>query len=273
MALKKEAITKIAKYLKLKETDLTAALADTNEVDVAIDDTLSTFSKTELETLESNKYNEGKKAGVEIEVKDIKEKLGLEFTGKTLNGLLDAATKKALEDAKLTPDKQVTELQEKVKTLQSTVTEQTKQLADKDAEVNGVRINSELYKHIPQFGENGPALSQDDVIGVMNRNGYVFKLEEGKMVAYKGDTKLVDKMANPLDVSEVVTSFLKEKKFITEDKVPGGRGGKDQKPAGKAGSLSEIKKQFAAQGKSELGQEFAEAVAAASKDNPDFKME
>jgi hypothetical protein len=66
---------------------------------------------------------------------------------------------------------------------------------------------------------------------------------------------------------------MKEKKLIAEPNTPGGRGGGDQKPPVKAGSVKELKDSWVASGKSVLGQEFNDAVQAARKDNPEFKME
>jgi hypothetical protein len=115
-------------------------------------------------------------------------------------------------------------------------------------------------------------MSQDEIIQLMRINGYDFKREEGKLVPYKDGKKLTDKLGEALPVKDVTTGFMKEKKIITEEAGPGGRGGGDKTPTGKAGKLSELKKTFAEQGKSTLGQEFSEAVAAAAKDNPEFDM-
>lgn len=272
MALKKETLQKIATLAKVKVEDLETAIKDEKEVDVSIPDKLATFTDDEVNTLKANEYKSGKEAGVEMAVKDTKEKMGLSFTGKTIDGLVEAATKKALDDAKISPDKKVQELETKVQTLQGTVKEYETKMADKDAEVEGIRTSGELYKHIPSFGETGPAMTQDEVIQLMKINGYDFKRENNVLVPYKDGKKMTDKLGEPLPVKDVTNGFMKEKKLITEDIIPDGRGGKDHKPAAKAGKLSELKKQFSDQGKSLLGSEFSEAVAQAAKDNKDFDM-
>jgi hypothetical protein len=272
MALKKETLQKIAALAKVKVEDLETAIKDEKEVDVAIPDKLSTFTDDEVQTLKSNEYKSGKEAGVEMAVKESKEKLGLSFTGKTIDGLIDAATKKALEDAKIAPDAKVQELEGKITTLQTTVKDYETKLAEKDNEVSGIRINSELYKHIPAPGDNGPAISQDDVIGLMKSNGYEFKIENGATVAYKGGKKVTDKLSNDMPLNEVVTGFLKEKKIIADDFVPGGRGGGDDKRTGKATKLSELKKEAEAKGLNLMGEEFNKLVEQAVKDNKEFDL-
>jgi hypothetical protein len=272
MALKKEDITTLAILAKIPVADLEKAIAEKDEVALTIQDKLSVFTEEEVTTLKKNEYNSGKTAGVEIAVKESREKLGLNFTGKTIDGLVEAATKKALEDAKVEPDKKVTELQEKVTTLQNTVKEYETKMAEKDNEVEGIRTSGELYKHIPSPGENGPAMSQDEIIQLMKINGYDFKREEGKLVPYKDGKKLTDKLGEPLPVGDVTTGFMKEKKIITEEVVPGGRGTGDRKPGAKATKMSELKEQFTSQGKNLQGEEFNKAVQQAVAENKDFDL-
>lgn len=272
MALKKEALQKIATLAKVNVADLETAIKDEKEVDITIPEKLTTFTDDEVTTLKTNEYKSGKEAGVEMAVKDAKGKLGLDFNGKTIDGLVEAATKKALDDAKIAPDAKVTELEGKVSTLQNTVKEYETKLAEKETEVSGIKLNGELHKHIPQPGENGPVLGADSVILLMKADGYEFKQENGAVTGYKGGKQLQDKLSNPLPVNEIIGAFMKEKKLIGEDPALGGRGGGDKNPTGKAGKLSELKKQFTDQGKSLLGSEFSQAVAQAAKDNSEFDM-
>lgn len=272
MAIKKESLQKIAALAKIKVEDLEVAIKDDKEVEITIDEKLSTFSETEVETLKDNEYKRGKTAGVEMAVKEVKEKQNLDFQGRTIEGLLEAHKKHVLTEAKIEPAQKVLELETKITTLQKTVGDYENQLAEKDQEVTGVKINGELYKHIPALGENGPALGADDVIQLMKANGYEFKFENGTTVAYKEGKQLADKLGNAIPSKDVVSGFLKDKKLITDPVVPGGRGGTDQKPGARPMKLSEIKKQFEDQKKSLLGSEFSEAVAQATKDNKDFDM-
>ncbi len=274
MALKADDIKKLAELAKIKPEDLTAAITAEAETDINVPADLHVYSEAEVTQLKNNEYKNGKEKGVEMAVKDTKEKLGLDFTGKTIDGLVDAAQKKAIADAKMDPDKKVTELTEKITNLQNTVAEQEKKLAEKETEVSGVRVNSEVFKHIPAFGENAPALGQEEVLQLMKANGYDFKLENGKVVAIKDGKSILDKVSNPVEIKDVVTGFLKEKKLITSDpEVPGGRGGGSGGGPAKYATLSELKKSFNDSGKSLLGQEFSEAVSKAAKDNPDFAMD
>ena len=270
--LKKETITKVATLLKIKETDLEAAIKDEKEVDVAIDAKLQTFDDTELQTLKSNSYKEGKKAGVEMEVDEIKKELSYDFTGKTIKGLIEFNKKKVLEDAKIEPEKKVTELNEKLTTIQKSYKELETKLAEKDTEVATTKTKSEVFKHIPAFGEDS-GFDQEDVYNKMVREGYEYKLENGKTVAYKDGKQVLDKVGNPVEIKDVVNNYVVEKKIVTPEAGPKGRGGGNGAASSKFASLSELKKVYQDQGKSLMGQEFSEAVQKAAKENPEFALD
>ena len=273
MALKKETIAQIAKILKLKETDITTAITSEAEVELKIDDKLQAFDDTELQTLKSNSYKEGKKAGVEMEVDELKKELGYDFTGKTIKGLIEFNKKEVLKDAKIEPEKKVTELQEKLTTIQKSYKELEDKIVEKDNEVASTKTKTEVFRHIPAFAEDS-GFDQEDVYNKMIREGYEYKLENGRTVAYKDGKQVLDKVGNPVEIKDVVNSYVVEKKIVTpEGKGPAGRGAGNGAATSKFGSLSELKKSWGESGKSMLGSEFREALDKAVKDNPEFALD
>jgi len=273
MAIKKEALAKIAELVKVPVADLEAAIKDEKEVDVTIPEGLTAFEGEELTTLKTNEYTKGKTAGEELAVKEVKTKMGLEFTGKKVEGLVEAAQKKALEDAKLTPDKKVAELTEKLNTVTATATELQTKLDEKDKEVNEVKLSTELMKNVPA----GTTLDAEDVLTLMKSKGYQFEMKDGALVAIKDGKVLEDKLAKPLGVKDVITEFAKDRKLIAEGgggDPPSGRGGGGSGAgATKFTKLSEVKKHFEEQGKSVNGQEFNDAIMKAKTDNPEFALD
>lgn len=271
--LTEKVIKRLAELAKVKVEDLTAAIKDTEEKEVAIAEDLHVFTEPELTTLKANEYKNGKEKGPEMLIKEAKEKHGLDFQGKTIDGLMDAFGKKILADAKIEPEKKVQEMEEKLKTVQATAQELQQKLTEKDGEVQSVKIKSELYKHIPAFGDNGPALEPDDVLQMMAAKGHEFKLENGVTIPYLSGHVLTDKIGNPLKPADVITGFMKEKKLITEVQTPGGRGGNGGGGGGiKFTKLSEVKDQFTKDGKSLMGEEFRQAVAQAVEVYKEFDM-
>lgn len=273
MAFAKDTLAKIAKLLKLKPEDVEAVATATDEKELAIDDNLQTFTGDEITTLKNNEYANGKKTGVEMAVKEVKEKVGLEFQGKTIDGLLEAHGKKVLADAKIEPEKKVAEMEEKLKALQTNYQTLEKTVQEKDATVARVKVRTAVAKHIPAPGENGPALDQDEIIDLMLSKGYDFKQDEtGKVVAYKDGKEVTDKLSQPEDVKNVVTGFLKEKKLIVDDVTPGGRGGGNGKAPAKFTKLSELKAHYEGQGKSTIGQEFMTEASKIKAADPEFNL-
>jgi ribosomal protein S13 len=264
-------IAKIESILKVK--GLLDAIKSETETDLEIPE-IHTYDPTELETLKNNEYKNGKEKGVEMAVKDAKEKLGLDFQGKSIDGLLNSYQKKVLEDAKIEPAEKVKELSEKLSTLQNTVKEYETKLAEKDSEVEKTIVSTELYKYIPAPKEDGPAFDQEDIIYKMKREGYDFKREGNKVIAYKDGQKVTNKLSEDLPVKDVVEGFLKEKKlFATQPEQVKGRGGTDVRATNKPTKLSELKQQYQEQGKSLLGQEFMQAVQQHAKEVEGFDMQ
>lgn len=208
-----------------------------------------------------------------MEVDEVKKELGYDFQGKTVKGLVTAAQKKALEDAKIEPEKQVKELNDKLTNVQKSYKELEGKLAEKETEVTTTKIQTEVFKHIPAFDDEGPGFDQEDIYHKMRRDGFEFKIEDGKTVAYKGGAKVLDKVSNAVEIKDVVNNYLVEKKIVKPEATPAGRGGGNGKASSKFGTLSELKKVFIDQGKSLNGAEFQEAYQKASKENPEFALD
>ena len=272
--LTQEVINRLAALAKIKAEDLKAAIDATEEKAVDIDASVVAFNETELSTLKANEYNRGKVTGPEMLIKEAKEKLGLDFTGKTIDNLLDAYSKKVLADAKIEPEKKVKDLEEKLSTAQATANDFKTKLEQKEQEVSKIKDMTEIAKFIPAFGDNAPALGHDEVITLMQANGYNYQRNDaGKLVFMKDGKELTDNLGNAVDPSVAITGFLKEKKLIVDAPAPGGRGAGNNTPPAAFTKLSEIKKHFTDQGKSLMGQEFMAEVEKARAANADFKLD
>lgn len=267
--LKKEQVEALGKLLGID--NLAAAIADEKEVDIAIPEA-ELYTAEQLTTLKANERKSAGAAAVEIAVKDFKAKAGLEFTGKTLDGLATAISEKALADAKIEPEKKVKELQDKLATVQATATEFETKLKAKDDEIASVKLHGELVKAVP----GGTLLEPDEIITLMKAKGYEFKQEDGKMVVYKDGEPQRDKLANALPVADVVKTFATEKKLIGEGDpdTKGGRGGAGKPAAGGAiTSASQLAAKYKADGKNLQGAEFMDELNRLAAANKEFVMD
>jgi hypothetical protein len=273
MALTAAAKKKISTLLKVKETDLEAALKDEKEVDLTIPEDLEVLTKEELEARDTAQKKLGEKDGREIGIKEVKKAAGLpdDAPSKDPVKVAQAIVDKATADAKVKPDEKVTQLTEQVTLLQ-------KQLGEKDGEVATAKktaadtlLDRKILAAFPK--DRASTLEEEEYLTLIKAS-YSFKEQDGAIIVEKDGKPLRDtKTTNPLALADAVAGIFNERKWIGEQtQVPGGRGGGNQNPTGKAGKLSELMKQFKDAGKNMQGDEFREAVAAATKDNKDFDM-
>lgn len=273
MALKKETIAKIAAMAKVDPTEFERAITATEEVDVTIDEDLTTYTGDEVTTLRRNEYDAGKKASLEMAVKDAKVKYNLDFTGKTLDGLIDAHKVAVLKEAQIEPTKQVETLQNQVRTLQATITEQEVKLSEATTATAKIKLDAQVRKHIPA----GLPVDEDEFMASMGSKGITWSSDDsGNVIFSRNGQPMQNKLAQPLSAKEVIETYQAErgwKPAAPEQPTPGGRGGgNNNPPSPRAGSIGELKKQFQDAGKNIQGQEFAQAVEQHVKDNPEFNM-
>jgi hypothetical protein len=270
--LSQTTISKIAGLLKVKPEDLTAAITDAAEKDVTIPDTLASFTELELTTLNKNKYEEGKKAGVEMGVDELKKELSLDFQGKTIKGLVEAASKKAVADAKIEPNEKVTQLTKELETVRATAKDFETKYQTKEQEVESIKTIGDIHKALPVVEGYTP----EEVLALAKVNGYEFKKENGEVVPYLNGQPVKDKLAQNRKADEVAKEFLLAKKLPVAGEIgtppAHGRGGGNDKPPAAYSKLSDVKAKFTAEGKSLNGEEFMNAVEQAQAANKDFDM-
>lgn len=270
---KTDLIKSIAALLKLDETKLTDALtADAEkEIDIAVPE-VTVFTTDELTALHESKINEGKKEGSkngeaqgkELLVKELKKAFGVEFEGKDpvkLKEVIIAQFAKGDEG-----------LKERIKQLEIT-------LQTKDQEVEQARKQSETAIFESGLLSSFPATRKsidkggftDSEYLAAIKNNLSFELVDGVTVVKKGGTIMQDpKTYKPIPVSDAITSYFSERKWVDESIKVKGRGGDDDNTFGKAIKLSDATKAWEAEGKNVASAEFQQHVTALAKENPDF---
>jgi len=262
----------IATLLKIDPATFTAALTSPEEVAIAIPTGLTVATPEDMDRVKTEEYTKGKTAGVEMAVKEAKDKHGLDFNGKTIDGLVTAIKTKTEKDLKLEPNARITELEKDKTTLQTKVTELEAAVTTEGSKAIEAANVLGLYRELPSLGENAPDVST--VMALMKSEGYELAKEGEALVFKKGGEVVKDSVAKPIGIKDVVTNYAKEKKLIAEAQAqPGGRGGKDSLPGTKPTNLAEMKAKYEGQGKSIQGVEFMAEVSQAVKDNPDFSMD
>lgn len=275
---KKELIAKVCTTLKINEGEFNTALGlkDDEEVKVSLSDDLVVLTQAEQETRDTEKKNDGIKAGKEIGVKEVRTAAGLdESIGKDVTKVASAIAAKAVADAKIPANEKVTELTTQNQLL-------TQKLADKEIEVQAEKGKATQFttdrKILTAMPKNRASLLEDDEMLDIIKAKHIKEVDGELVVVGKDGQPLRDKATTkPLGLSEGLTAIFAERKWIEEaGGAAVGRGGKDAK-GGNGGftKKSEVVSHYEAQGKSLNGEAGAEVVAKLqelAKADPAFDM-
>jgi len=179
----------------------------------------------------------------EVAIKKIKTTFGLEFDGKTEEGLIDALKKRddvIKSDVIKDPEQRFTTLKADFDKLQGnliakeTEFETFKTNIEKQSTLN--EIKNDFTKHIP----DNVLVSKSTIFTEAKEKGFSFEREEGKtVIKQNGEVLKNEKTLSPIGidswVKEFVTPYLKT--------VDGGSGKKDETPPSKAGSFEAFQKE------------------------------
>lgn len=192
------------------------------------------YSKDEFEKFKTNisnvEYKKGKEAGLEMAIKDAREKYDLEFEGKTIDNLIDAVSKKVLEDAKVKPAKEI----EILKSDNAKLKENYKQLEEdhnnyiKSVTEEKVRNkkNDMLLSLIP---ESGVKVNKKITLLALKDLGVDVDFDENSnpFLTYNGDIIKDQKTLEPIkDHASYISAQLESLNLI--DKPNGGHAKGDQ---------------------------------------------
>lgn len=272
MALSEKTISQFAKLLKIDKVKLEAALKSEEVQEVEIQELL-VFTQTDIETRDRNQYEQGKEVGLESWVKAKKSELGLEFTGKDPEKLIDAVKAKAAEESGKAPD-------EKLKEKDTVIEGLRRNLTEKDTVIDGYKKREEIASLdnsiLASIPETLPAgITKTDALAIIKNNLEFSKQENGEyQVKRNGEIMRDTTSLSTLSIGDATKSFVKEKKWdeVTDPGKQGRGGGSDKTPAA-VGKLSELQEQYKAEGKSINGAEFNAHVQKLIKENPTFEMD
>lgn len=235
------------------------------------DENLMVFNKPDYETrtknIETQKYNEGKTAGVEMTAKEIKKKYALEdIEGKDLGVLFETYADRKIKAANIPADKKVIEHEKTISELQDNLkkltTDNETLISEKEQIANDfkqkeyqLQIDNTLNLLVPEASVT-ETLTRKDIIALFRSNGFDAKMVDGKIVAVK-DNEVVKHSVTlePLSLKDVLTKFVNDKKLIPTE---GGRGAGDNTGGDTAGSWEAFVKEMEAKGINQGSAKFQE---------------
>jgi|WetSurMetagenome_2_1015567.scaffolds.fasta_scaffold65635_3 hypothetical protein len=224
----------IEKVLGVEPGFLINASKSAEEVEIKIPE-LKIFKPDEFETFTTNlkkeDYENGKKAGVEMSVKEHREKLGLQFEGKTIDKLIEAVQKKTLEDAKIEPSKKIEDLTKDLDKLRNINTDLTNQIEtiknERNQEKTQLQINRAILSELPKTGIH-ESWTEERLLREFVLD-WQPEMTDGQIVLKKDGQILKDQLMNPKKIKDVMSDWVKP--FTKQNKGGAGDGdsGTDKK--------------------------------------------
>lgn len=214
--------------------------SESDDVDVEIKN-IQIFTDDELTERLKNHVNISKPTLIEMEVKSARNEYGLEFEGKTITNLVNAAIEKGKKEADIEPNEKISELESINQKLKSNILEieekHSSELEVKNKELNSIRNDSYINSLIPDNLDT--SLSKND-IAVLFKSDNTAIHENGKITFtdINGEPYRVAKTQDIKDNNTVLNEWL-EAKGIKEKDLEG-RGG-DNNRGKKNTGLSSIK--------------------------------
>jgi hypothetical protein len=266
--LKTNDIHKLAKLLKVDASDLEAKINSEGEEEFTLPE-LQVFTNDELSTRlkneKSTSYNEGKDAGVEMLVKDKKKELGYEFEGRTLDAFLDFHNVK-LKEGSAEPDARVKELENDIKKLNSTHAEALTASGNQLNDYRGKYQNSVITNQLLQLVPKDTTIEKADIITLFKANFQTEIDENGKIqVKQNGETIKDPTTASPVDLKDIFSTFVTERKYVSA--TPGRGGDHEYGGGGGPKTIAGFNENWEKSGKSMMGSDYDTAYTKFREEN------
>jgi hypothetical protein len=274
MAIKKDSILKIAALLKIDAAKVEAALNAQEEVELAVDDTLTVFTKTELDTRDRTKYGEGKKAGEGMTIDTMFEEEGIKIEGKKdAAAFKKAYSDKVLKDANVSVDEKIKERDKTIGQLRENIKSFEKTLADKDQVMRDFQTETDILSHT--LDKKPDHLTNKEWVTLIKMGNEIVEHEGQVVVKRNGQIVTDPKELKPIPVKDALVGYVEERKLgkaaEQQQQQQHGRGaGDSRKVVSGITNMKQFKEKIAAEGINANGQKAQAMLKEITSNNPNF---
>lgn len=188
-----------------------------SEVEITVSD-INLFNNDELETLKKNhgdiEYGKGKTKGVEMAVKEAREKHGLEFEGKNIDNLMTAFGARLTKDLGKEPNEKIKEVTGKYDILKATYDKEKEGWGTEKIELNTkyskLRISTKFESSMPKL-ENGMKKNHASMIFQSEND---LEEKDNKLVVKRNGEYVRDNLGELIPASDVFTAFASESGWL-----------------------------------------------------------
>ena len=264
--IKKEILEKIAGMLNLDAEEFAKGLTSENEVEITIPEGRFLTKDQEVTLLDNHgksRYDAGTEAAREMQLKDMSKLVGFEESIKDPEKFINAYKENILKQAKIEPNKKVSEMEESLEKLRNTVRDKENAYNQLENEVANVKQRSTLLNAIPKLAEIG--LNNDDVLDLFLKS---HEVKDG--VVYKDGKPIQDDMASNVGVDKVLNSFVTERGWDYKESAPKGRGGNPKPNSGGGQSFEDYEMEIKEKGLHPGSQEAQALLKTYVDNNPEI---
>lgn len=276
--IKTESLSKLLVKLKIAADEAAAKelITGKDEKDVAIPDGLHFFTQQELETRENTLKANQIKAGKEIAIKELKEKVGLTYDGegsKDPEKFVTEYSKKVLGDANISTDEKIKDRDKTIEKLRKNVQDAESALNNYKGEVKSAQLDSELLMWTAELKPEN--LTNKEWVNILKMSNE-FTEEEGKLVV-KRDGEIVKdaKTLVTIPAKDALIGWINDRKLGKQvtSQGPNGRGAGDSKfPVGGIRNLKQFNEHIKSLNIDEKSTQAAAMLQKLTAEVPDFDL-
>ena len=196
-------------------------------------------------TFQENLKKDAQSLGIELGRKNVLKSLGIEElngahksddkTLEVLNGFVQSSVSKAMEEAKIEPNKKVQELSKDLETLRNTVKEKENAYNSLKDEFFGYKKNQKITSTLSSLIPDNVIIDKSDMLTILSNKIKVDLDESGNIFALNNDGSPIKNPTTlePLPIDSVIKGFFDNNPTYLKP-VQGGAGGGDS-TSGKGG--------------------------------------
>jgi len=227
------------------------------EITIEFEGTLRT-TEEDSSFIENHK-KDARKEGVEIAVKQHREKYG--FTGRTIEKLIEAVENKTLEEAKLEPNEKLDKLKGKLDEKEEALQNALQKVENQETQFKNFKNEARLDKKLDSFIPDNSLLPKEDMKVILKNKLNFGTDDDGNDVVFDAMGQIMKDptTANPKNPKDVVDNFFKDNQGYLKP-VEGGSGAGDSGNKGNKMSMDDFIAKQAEKGNRVNTPEFNEAL-------------
>lgn len=265
----KDSLKTLLKSLYYSDDEIADLVDSEDEKEISLKPEVKVYDEKGLATLKDNLKKGNITAGMEIMIKNLKEKTGLEYDGKDPDTFIEHFTTKVKNEANVKPTELTARYEAEKKALQAKLDEKDNTLKTLQSQIETERNEKTMLAAFPK----GERIMSDNDLLLLAKNKIQANQVGDKIVYSYNGKEMKDDHEEYLPLEAVMNHVFTSEKWVKEAagaaQPPRGAGLGDSLGNGKVfKSTAEITAHLEAKGISVLSQEGREFLNEAVKSNP-----